>query len=231
MSILNRISTAEAVVNYIIDQIEEKKLKPGDALLSERVLMNELGISRFSLREGLARLSALGIIDIYQGKGAFVATELNSKSLKQVFLPIFTNSDEDFYKDLFIARRVIEQETSVQAAIKRTEKDLEALHEILQESSDVIDDPEAFGILDFKFHNTIAEISGNIFLQKMLEISHDYMRAFLLIHAKNSKNRQSAYEDHIKIYECIKDKDVNKINKLMITHLEHCKKNYEYLSK
>jgi len=51
---LSRVSTAEAAVNFFKEEIEEGRLTTGDKLPSERALQHQLGISRFSLREGLA---------------------------------------------------------------------------------------------------------------------------------------------------------------------------------
>jgi DNA-binding transcriptional MocR family regulator len=63
---LSKISTADAVVNHLKKQIEDGLLKPGGKLPSERLLQQELSVSRFTLREALARLSALGIIKTIQ---------------------------------------------------------------------------------------------------------------------------------------------------------------------
>src|SRR5512140_3304985 len=88
---LAKISTASAVVNYIKKRIEEGLLKPGEKLPSERLLQQELAVSRFTLREALARLSALGIIKTTHGKGTIVAREVNSATLADVFIPLFLN--------------------------------------------------------------------------------------------------------------------------------------------
>ena len=51
---LSCVSTAEATVNYFKEEIEEELLTTGDKLPSEQALQHQLGIIRFSLREGLA---------------------------------------------------------------------------------------------------------------------------------------------------------------------------------
>jgi GntR family transcriptional regulator, transcriptional repressor for pyruvate dehydrogenase complex len=68
---LSKISTADAVVNYIKERIEGGVFKPGEKLPSERLLQKELAVSRFTLREALARLSALGIIKTQPGDEQF----------------------------------------------------------------------------------------------------------------------------------------------------------------
>ena len=88
---IKKISTVNATANFLKKQIEEGALKPGEQLPSERTLQEILGVSRFTLREALAGLSALGIIKIAHGKGAFIAKEMSPSSLEDVFLPLFAN--------------------------------------------------------------------------------------------------------------------------------------------
>jgi hypothetical protein len=49
--ILSRLSTSEAVVNYFIKKIIKGHIVPGDKIPSERLLQNQLQISRFSFRD------------------------------------------------------------------------------------------------------------------------------------------------------------------------------------
>ena len=113
---LSKISTASAVVNYIKKRIEDGLLKPGEKLPSERLLQQELAVSRFTLREALARLSALGIIKTIHGKGTIVAREVNSATLADVFIPLFVNQSIKDVVDFFEARLLIESEAAVLSA-------------------------------------------------------------------------------------------------------------------
>ncbi|MGD0152876.1 MAG: GntR family transcriptional regulator, partial [Thermacetogeniaceae bacterium] len=54
-------------------QIESGTLKPGDIVLSESQLGIEYGISRMTVRRGLALLLESGLIETVRGKGNFVA--------------------------------------------------------------------------------------------------------------------------------------------------------------
>src|SRR5512133_4069293 len=109
---LSKISTADAVVNYLKRQIEDGLLKPGEKLPSERLLQQKLAVSRFTLRESLARLSALGIIKTIHGKGTIVAREVNSSTLADVFIPLFANQSIKDVIDFFEARVLIESEAA-----------------------------------------------------------------------------------------------------------------------
>ena len=85
---IKRVSTTQAIVTNIQDRIQHGEFSPGDMLPSERELQEDLGVSRLAIREGLARLSALGIIRVDHGKGAFISTEANTTALFDTLRPL-----------------------------------------------------------------------------------------------------------------------------------------------
>jgi len=223
---LQKITTAEAVVNYLKQEIESGKLKPGDQLPSERVLQGQFGISRFSLREGLARLSALGIIQIIHGKGAFVTSEINKASLSHVLMPMFLNPTSDSLNDLFEARSLIEERVTALAAQRRSDEDIIALQNILEQSEGALNDPSIFGDLDYHFHLQIRQSAGNVFLEKMIAVINDHVKSFLLYRAEDHLSRKNALENHRSILECIKKKDDIKVVTIVKEHMKIGVKNY-----
>jgi GntR family transcriptional repressor for pyruvate dehydrogenase complex len=110
--------------------IQQRKLLPGDVLPSEIVLIAELGVSRLILREGLAKLGALEIIQVQQGKGSFVSESINPNSLEDVFLPIFFHSDDEQFDELLEARIVLEKAMAKKATAHRTEAQRSGRREI-----------------------------------------------------------------------------------------------------
>lgn len=73
-------------------QIESGELKPGDAVPSESQLVSDYGISRVTVRRGLAILLEAGLIETVRGIGNFVA----KPKLNQVTL---TFQDNDFQEN------------------------------------------------------------------------------------------------------------------------------------
>ena len=215
------------MVNYFKKEIEEGRLTSGDKLPSERELQQKLSISRFSLREGLARLSALGIIKIVHGKGAFVANEINRESLGAVLLPFFSDQNDRTLKDLCEARLLLEGQIAVLAARRRSNEDLAVLQEILLQSENALDNPVAFGELDHQFHLQLTQFAGNIFFYKMLDVINDHIHSFLRDHAEDSKSRKNALKGHWKIFECIKKGDAGNIEDITRKHIMSCMKHYK----
>jgi len=68
-----KIQVADQVVERIERLIVDGVLKAGQALPSERRLVEKLGCSRSALREGLRVLRGPGIVDTEHGRGSYVA--------------------------------------------------------------------------------------------------------------------------------------------------------------
>lgn len=216
---LSKVSTADAVVNHIKKQIEDGILKPGERLPSERVLQQQLAVSRFTLREALARLSALGIIKIIHGKGTSVSREVSASTLADVFIPLFANQNIKDVIAFFEARLLIEGEAAVLSARRRTEEDLRRFEEILAQSNAFLDDPDRYADLDLKFHTQIALSSGNVFIQNMMACFNEYTRRYMHVVAHAAINRNVSNAAHREIYECIRRQDTARAGVVTRQHL------------
>lgn len=217
---IKKVSAVDAIERYLKTQIEEGALKPGDQLPSERALQEILGVSRFTLREALARLSALGIISIAHGKGAFVAEEMSPSSLEDVFLPLFASRRDKDVSDFFEARMIVESEVVRLCARRRKAKDLKRLNDIIEKSEAAIDNPARFGELDFLFHKEIYRIARNVFIDKMMGCLNDHIRKYLLFLAKQPQNRKRSLVNHKHILKTIEKKDVENAGKVTYQHLK-----------
>lgn len=82
-------------------QIEAGELKPGDAVPSESQLVSEYGISRVTVRRGLAILLEAGLIETIRGIGNFVA----KPKLNQVTL---TFQENDSFQENKLSYQLLE---------------------------------------------------------------------------------------------------------------------------
>jgi GntR family transcriptional regulator len=72
-SAANRRSLGHAVARALRERIADQRLEPGDRLPSEPELARVLGVSRPSLREGIALLAEDGVVHRLHGSGTYVA--------------------------------------------------------------------------------------------------------------------------------------------------------------
>lgn len=96
------------IVQQLRDIIEDRHIQPGDKLPSERVLCEQLGVSRASLREALRSLELLGLIQSRQGGGNYL-TEVNNNQLVEL-VSSFILSTPQAIKDVHDTRQMHERE-------------------------------------------------------------------------------------------------------------------------
>jgi DNA-binding FadR family transcriptional regulator len=160
-------SGAARVFTFFRDRLLSGELKAGDRLLGERELALALGVSRPVLREALRSLAMLGLLDIRQGRGAFVRTA-DASVLGQA-LTLCLAPEPNILDDVLQARIAIECQAIRLACGKASERDLQATAACLDTLVDSLDDPETGGRADYSFHLAIVRASGSNVLMKIYE--------------------------------------------------------------
>lgn len=61
--------------------MEQKELKNGDKIPSERELSTMLSVSRNSVREAIRELESRGILKVHPGKGAFLVGNVEDRTI------------------------------------------------------------------------------------------------------------------------------------------------------
>lgn len=68
----NPVALYYQVANYLREQINSRHLQPGTLLPSEQTLIQELGVSRITVRQALDALEREGLVYRVHGKGTYV---------------------------------------------------------------------------------------------------------------------------------------------------------------
>ena len=68
-AMVTQVKTSEAVARRIVGDIVTGRLRPGDRLAGEAVMIEHYGVSRESFREGLRLLEAQGMLTMKRGPG------------------------------------------------------------------------------------------------------------------------------------------------------------------
>ena len=69
---LSSATTKRAQVRSILEQLIDTEVHPGDAIPSERTLVTRLGVSRVTVRQAIADLVEVGVLERVHGKGTYV---------------------------------------------------------------------------------------------------------------------------------------------------------------
>ena len=103
---LVRHSVTTDAREHVIRLITTGVFKPGEKLPAERQLMERLGISRPALRESIAALTAMGILEARQGAGTFVG-HLDPARIVEP-LALIVNFNSEVVRELFGVRSILE---------------------------------------------------------------------------------------------------------------------------
>src|SRR5699024_1318034 len=84
---------ADLAAERISEWISSSQLHAGAKLPSEQALSEALGLSRSAIREALAKLKAVGLVETFQGRGAFVA-EMPVELLRDRIRRLLSTTDD-----------------------------------------------------------------------------------------------------------------------------------------
>lgn len=191
--------------NHVAERLREllsdEQILPGDRLPPERELASQLGVSRSSLREGLRRLSDLGIIESRQGSGTYRA-------------PLDLG-------DLFGVRQRLEPLAALLAAQRRDEHDLRRLEEAVAEMRAALPDAQHFGAADVRAHAAIVDASASVPLRVLFAAIADLLSHSRASTANDAALREQSLREMTAIVAAISAQDAPAAERAMRAHLEH----------
>lgn len=197
-------SVAGRTFEILRDQILTFRLKPYE-LVSEKALSEALGVSRTPVREALARLATLGLIDIYPQRGSIVAPMRIADLEKSQFLR------EALEVGLLV--RAVEGPNRLELVQKL--KDEIALQKTLSG----IGDDRRFYKSDELFHQLIAIHAGLPGVWADIIAAKLHMDRFRYLSFPRVDNMSVVLGQHIAIVEAIERADVQAAEDAMRLHL------------
>lgn len=167
---IETVSRADGVRDQIAQAIRSGYLKPGEPIPSERQLVETFGVSRVSVREAMRSLEAMGLVEVFQGRGSFVARGPGERVL------------EPFVHWLRLHREEIDLLVRVRGALDELAAEEVASHPDRPEVARIVAAHEAFAAvaesdtvalerlseLDRAFHLAIADASRQALLVNLL---------------------------------------------------------------
>jgi len=153
------------VIARVLLYIKDMGLTAGQKLPPERVLADEIGLNRTSLREGLAVMEYMRYIDRRQGSGAYLLDSNQGSFEGSILLllqqdGISINEAEEVYEAVVMIESVIGK----LAAEKHTLEDIHRLESLNHEIAHLIQQGKNTYQLDVDFHRQLALMSKNTFL-------------------------------------------------------------------
>ena len=215
----------EQVIDQIKDMIEKGTLKQGDKLPSERSLVQQLKVSRASIREALRALEVIGLIECRQGEGSYIKASFQDNLFEPLSIMFMLEGRNP--EEIWELRKVLEVEASGLAAKRITDGQLKELNEITKKFINC-EDEDVNAEIDKEFHYKIAECSGNVLIFNILRtvstlVDHFIKdaRKLILIH---QGNKEILLSQHKEIYLSIEKHSSTDARQAMRVHLDFSNK-------
>lgn len=226
MQAIAKVSVVQQAENEIRKYILDDSVKIGDKLPPEKVFCEEMNIGRGSVREALRLLQAKGLVEVVQGKGAFVSRK---EDLKKEELADWFRENEIELKDVNEVRMAIEP-LAIRLAIERCTKQefqrLQDIHTKMLEAADRQDWAE-IAVCDEKFHTCIVECSHNKLLISINKAIVKNLKKFREKTFQIDSNIKNCIPFHAAVLDAFGKKDTELAQKKLLEHLERVETDLE----
>ncbi len=210
-----RDQTLEQLKNYILSG----EVRLGERLPSERALADALGVGRYSVREALKVLEAVGLVESRVGEGTFLTTNTGASFGRILGLSFATWGGALI--ELLDARKMIEVEAARAAADRATPEELGLIETELKTMQANMDRVQAYLKADFNFHRRIGEASHNAIISQFVSNLVDLLEEVLRETQSDSLPAQAeGGGTHQAIFDAIASGDAEAAGDLMRDHIQ-----------
>ena len=212
------VALTDQAIAKIKDLIVSGEFAADSKLPKEKVLADQLGLSRNSLREAVRALTLIGVLEPRVGDGTYV-TSLEPELLLTGMAFVSDLVSGDTLLELHQVRRILEPVATGMAATQLTEDSYDALEDCL-ERMDAAETTQAFIAADEEFHRIIVTASGNSTLASLIQhLSGGTLRARLWRSATEQGAIETTKKRHWDIYEALRDHDAERASAADLIHL------------
>lgn len=182
----------QQVADELRHSILAGELGEGDSLGTEHSLIERFGVSRPTLREALRIVETEGLISVVRGVlGGVVVHQPGHRQTART-AALVLQSRNVALADVFEVRTIIEPTAArMIASDERRVNAAKRLRSLIEEEERVIDDPEAFGDANARFHAELIAQTGNETLTIIYEMINEVVARAVAIVSQADGNDQS----------------------------------------
>ena len=147
---------ASEIATHLRQDITRGDLKKEDRIPSERILADNFGVARNTVREALSRLEADGYVQTRPGSGTYVTYQPPADAANAIA--------DASPLELVDARFALEPHICRLGVLHGRKQDFDELDALCRQMDDANGDPVAFALADALFHRKLAETTGNTLL-------------------------------------------------------------------
>lgn len=218
-------STVDQVRRALESRLLQGVWGPGARLPAERLLAEEFGVSRATLREAVARLVARDMLVSRPGSGVFVTDRLQA-GLASPWRQLVADHPELRW-DTLEFRRELESAAAHYAALRATRADLKNIGDVVKRLTRAYEagDRKNEAMADADFHEAIAEASHNSMFRHLHAGIIRMLREHIALNLHRMHDLEGTMaidlmQQHLAVWEAIKRKDPEGARQAMLAHID-----------
>lgn len=204
-----------AIAGYLIDSARANDGKAP----SERDLAEHFAVSRGQVRESLAILEAMHVIDRRAKSGIYVNDDVSGIEAMAFFaragLPL---ENRQIYEAVEV-RKIHEIKAAELAASRATEEDFTRMRDVLIRSEARIAEGAGLDRLDQEFHLEIVRATQNTVFLSICTSFYAFGEGRLQLYFRSPERNRASHEEHCRIFEAVEARDAPLASALMVSHL------------
>ena len=187
---------------------------------SERELAEHFAVSRGQIREALAILEAMRIVERRAKSGIYLTTTDTSVEAMALFAKAGVPLDPIQIYETVELRKIHEIKAAELACSRATEENFARLREILAASEARLAKGEGLAREDRDFHLEIVRATKNSVFHKICSVYYVMGEQRLPIYFGDLERSRRSHAEHLQIYEALLRRDGNLAQALMSSHLQ-----------
>ncbi|MGI8459349.1 MAG: FadR/GntR family transcriptional regulator [Propionibacteriaceae bacterium] len=206
------------VTRRLLDYFTGGTVEPGTRLPAERQLAQTMGVGRSAIREALAALEVLGVVDVRPGSGTYLrggTSELLPQTLSWGML-----LGQPKTRELVEVRHGLEVQVARLAASAITDEQLAELSAQLTIMRVSGSDFEAFVAADMIFHQVLTAGAANGLLEQILQSVRSLLRVWVERALNDAEHARVTCREHAAIVAALRHRDPEAAAVAMSEHMD-----------
>jgi GntR family transcriptional repressor for pyruvate dehydrogenase complex len=221
----NAAGAGNGAIAGILAYLRDRRLQPGDRLPSERDLAERLGVGRNAVREALATLVTLRIVESRPNSGIYLRHVEREGSFEALVMLTDMGAVPTPVEvaETMEVRGHLEVLAAGLACQRRTEADLERMEAVLQRTEQVLAEGGNIAAADTEFHVALVDATHNSVLVRVLHAFYRFTgRRREAMFADTVQGRASLL-DHRRLLGHIRARDAAKAQLLILRHMDRAR--------
>ncbi|UCG86913.1 MAG: FadR family transcriptional regulator [Gemmatimonadota bacterium] len=203
---VNKQSLSDRLARRITQLIQSGDYKEGDRLPSIMEMARRFGVGHPTVRQALAKLETIGVVEIRHGSGVYVC---RSGDFLVFASPEYQGTvTRKLLVDLIRARTPLEIQAVADAARHATDEHISEMRRLLTAAEERLADDEELSTVNMSFHRQIALASGNTVVTQLLEVLTElFAEEQRIILRVFGISRERDHQEHLGILEALEQRN------------------------